>query len=300
MKNGIASIFFCLLMMNSYAQNFRWETKIENITKKGFYNILLTPSITAHMKDDFSDVRIYDQQHEEIPFLLKIEELDDEEMLLDKSQLFEMTDFTISQRDSSEVKRSFIKISFPEQQYIDRLEIEIEGPSFFLRKAFIAEPILEEEIYEENQDYFESIQHFEVSSNDSNRLLITNFRAKEFYIIIENEDNQPLKVSSLKIYQAKKYLTTLLEKEGTYLLQFGDENAVEPKYDLKYFETSIPLSIPELSTGTLLELFPEKEKEKNPEAISNKTILWVVISIVVIVLGILSIKMVKDLKKNVE
>lgn len=298
MKNCIAGAFFCVLLMNGYAQNFRWETQIEKITEKGFYNILLTPSITAQMKDNFSDVRIYDQQHVEIPFLLKIEELDDEAIRLNKSQLFEMTDFKISQRDSSEIKCSFIKISFSEKQYIDRLELEIEGPSFFFRNAFIAEPIFEEEIYEENQDYFQSIQNFELSSTDSNKVLITNFRAKEFYIIIKNEDNQPLKVSSLKMYQTKKYLTALLEKKGKYVLNFGDTDADEPRYDLKYFEASIPLSIPELSTGTLVELFPEKEIKITSETVSNKTILWIVISIVVVVLGILSIKMVKDLKKN--
>lgn len=299
MKNkSVFGIFFCFLIINVSAQNFRWKTDLDSVTKKGFYNILLSPTISSQMKDDFSDIRIYDQNNVEIPFLLKVEEPDDDSELIDKKLFFELSDFKISQCDSAEVKRSFVKISFSSKQYIDRLEIEIEGPSFFLRRAFIAEPILEEEIYAEDQEYFESIQNFELSSADSNHLLITNFRAKEFHIIIENEDNQPLKVSSVKMYQTKKYLTALLEKEGKYVLKFGDVDADEPRYDLKYFENSIPANISELSTGELIELFPAKEKEIDPETMNNKTILWVVISIIVVILGILSIKMVKDLKNN--
>jgi hypothetical protein len=67
---------------------------------------------------------------------------------------------------------------------------------------------------------------------------------------------------------------------------------------LKYFENSIPADIPELSTGELIELFPEKMEEVSPELMNNKTILWTVIGIVVLVLGLLSIKMVKDLKRR--
>lgn len=57
----------------SFSQNFSHEAKLPDVKENGFYNILLIPEVTQHLKYDLSDVRIYDHEQKEIPYILKSE-----------------------------------------------------------------------------------------------------------------------------------------------------------------------------------------------------------------------------------
>jgi hypothetical protein len=59
-KSWIKVVCFCLLGMNAAAQKtgYGYYTNIDTVRKTGFYNIALSPGITAHLKTDYNDVRI--------------------------------------------------------------------------------------------------------------------------------------------------------------------------------------------------------------------------------------------------
>lgn len=72
----IASILlFSLLVVISQVigQSFTMEAKIDSVQEDGNYQILISPEVSTHLKQDFSDLRIYDTKNHEVPYFLRIE-----------------------------------------------------------------------------------------------------------------------------------------------------------------------------------------------------------------------------------
>ncbi|MBI5219177.1 MAG: hypothetical protein HY958_09635 [Bacteroidia bacterium] len=55
------------------AQDFNWEAKLGKVEKDGFYKILLKPEITAKLKSDLSDLRIFDSLNAEVAYIPFVE-----------------------------------------------------------------------------------------------------------------------------------------------------------------------------------------------------------------------------------
>ena len=79
-------------------------------------------------------------------------------------------------------------------------------------------------------------------------------KAKEFYIVISNEDNPPLEITSVRTFQPQRELVVYLEKGKTYELMLSDSNAAEPNYDLKEFAAKIPKDPQVLGTKDLVSI----------------------------------------------
>jgi len=63
---------FFLLLSCGYAsaQSFKNKAHIDSVAQSGFYAILVTPELSAHVKTDFNDLRIIDNKANPIPYLL--------------------------------------------------------------------------------------------------------------------------------------------------------------------------------------------------------------------------------------
>src|SRR5687767_15355954 len=66
----IISIFF---FTTAFSQTFRGEASLPKVEKDGFYRIFISPEITVHLNTEFTNLRIYDQQNKEIPYLFQQE-----------------------------------------------------------------------------------------------------------------------------------------------------------------------------------------------------------------------------------
>jgi hypothetical protein len=113
--------------------------------------------------------------------------------------------------------------------------------------------------------------------------------------LIENGDNQPLKISGGKAYQLNNYLTADLEVGKEYTLKFGNPELSFPDYDLKYFQENIPSTIPLIVIGEISELNSDQQVIQ-PSPVKNKIILWIVIGVIILFFGILAVKMVREMK----
>ncbi|MDF1547634.1 MAG: hypothetical protein P1P88_07415 [Bacteroidales bacterium] len=66
---GILSLSFIIVS----AQDFSWQTKLPAIENEGFYKILLSPEISAKLQNNFGDIRIYDADNKEVPYIFESE-----------------------------------------------------------------------------------------------------------------------------------------------------------------------------------------------------------------------------------
>jgi len=149
----------------------------------------------------------------------------------------------ITQKDT--LDKSIVNLTYEKPQFIDMISLGIKGPEFYIRKVqmhkkdTISTPYLGEEYYDLLK------KDFYIGSLKSNRINLFDYKAKEIELIIENKDNQPLKIYKANSYQLKNYLVTYLKPDEEYLLIYGNRKANFPSYDLPYFVDTIPNVLPE-------------------------------------------------------
>lgn len=66
------ALIACLLLIygNISADDFISKAKVDSVSKSGFYKVLLSPEIIAVSTSNYSDIRIFDAGHKEVPYLL--------------------------------------------------------------------------------------------------------------------------------------------------------------------------------------------------------------------------------------
>ena len=71
-KKWINSLLFSLITISCTAQtgSYQFYSKLDTVKTPGFYNIELTPEITARLKTDYSDLRIVNEAGKWIPHVL--------------------------------------------------------------------------------------------------------------------------------------------------------------------------------------------------------------------------------------
>jgi hypothetical protein len=199
----------------------------------------------------------------------------------------------IIQKDT--LKRSFITVIYDREYEFSKLEWKITGPEMFHRQCKLGEFSKFSK-----HDLYGIFQQYELTSKRSSVWEFPKLKTDSLILIIENEDNTPLKVLELQAYQINKYLIAQLQPDEKYTLFFGNVKDIAPEYDLKYFADVIPAQLPVIKP-LKLEVIPAgqvKPLVKTKPVFFNKTILWIVIIVIAVGLGVLSIKMVREMGKK--
>lgn len=393
---------FFLIAGHSFGQIFKKKAALEKINESGFYKIAITPEIVTHLNDDLSDIRIYDNTQNEIPYILSREvplqvhqifkaynikeftsqpkccsrlilqntaktKIDNISLIIKNSDVkkkaklsgssdnehwyiikddyhlesfpsanntsevkilnFPLLDYEyymleigdsgsaplnilkagyydtyiengkfielpkahIHAKDSSD-KKSYITVAFPSAQLIDKVEIAATEPPYYFRNAAICTTY-----YEKGKRHYNTVTTSILRSNSDNIIELDHLKVKDFQLIIENLDNQPLKIKSIKSYQLVYYMTAMLEKGKEYTLHFGDKKLSYPQYDLPYFKDSIPANLSIIKSGTIINIPQQVDVAEQP-FFSSMLWVWATIFLVMSALGYMSYKMIKEMK----
>jgi hypothetical protein len=200
---------------------------------------------------------------------------------------------SIHQKDSAAVKRSLIRLTFDRPYEMDKLELNADGPELFMRQCYLGQYIISNK-----KRILEEIHHFTMSSRFPTMLEFEKIKTKELLVIIDNLDNPPLKITSANVYQLNKYLIANLKPHEEYYVFFGNSSLQAPVYDLAYFSDSIAKNIQVIKTTQPIRL--NEVTSKKQTVFFTKSIMWVVIGIVIVLLGWFTIRMVKDMEKEKE
>ncbi|MVM28812.1 hypothetical protein GO755_02115 [Spirosoma sp. HMF4905] len=58
-----------LIPISGRTQSFRFQASVDAVQKSGFHRVLLSPDVVGHLNASLTDVRLYDSQHQEVPYL---------------------------------------------------------------------------------------------------------------------------------------------------------------------------------------------------------------------------------------
>lgn len=193
--------------------------------------------------------------------------------------------------DSVEVKKTYIKLKFNHNLYSDKLVFAINKPEYFYRNAAIA---LKKKDHK-GRWYYQEIDHFVLNVNSDLTLYQNDFPYKEFYVIIDNEDNPSLTIESVEAYQLKRRMVTYLEKDNNYRLVYGNEEPMKlPQYDLTFFKSKVSPNIPILEVGEMVAI----EQVIAPQQESQTHYIWIAVVLIAGLLGFISYKMIIEIEKK--
>lgn len=222
------------------------------------------------------------------------------------SQSQAIPDATVSQRE--EGNRSIVDLHFDGNHYIDQLLLEVDGPEMYMRSATLQK---------KNQGgSFSTLQEFKLSSKALAKLDLEGNRGQDWRILIENKDDKPIQIAGAQARQRLQKIRLKLPTENGTKLVIGDPTMQSPEYDLAYFANDLPSKLPSANFGELIKVDRSQPKkvegtksnESKPEAKEEKleekpfyqseTFLWIGIIAIALVIGGMSIMLLKDMKKE--
>ncbi len=71
MNRIIFTISLLIIFTAAFAQDFKVEATLEKVDESGFYKIKLSPELISAMENFPADIRIFDEQNNEIPYIFK-------------------------------------------------------------------------------------------------------------------------------------------------------------------------------------------------------------------------------------
>ena len=202
----------------------------------------------------------------------------------------------IKQTNSTKDKNSVITFSLPYKIPIYSLILNIEKNDAFSRPIetkFLVVSVITEKGWVKNYEtfYYGKIIYYGAKDLDfsfSNNDVIW---AKDFQIIIENQDNTPLTIKSINAVSPKHFIYFKPKNEENYFLFYGNKNSSLPEYDLKLIEDKVfKLSKSDASLSDE-EKLPKKEKPTKEPLFKNKGWLWGVMILIICILGFFSHRM---------
>jgi hypothetical protein len=204
-------------------------------------------------------------------------------------------------------KKTILRFSSPNPLLIDQLAFTIAAPTLYHRQATLYERRETKSRGRRrnrrgrlNRDY-QPVTDFVLSADQDNKLLLSGFRSRDFYVEIQNNDSPPLVVQKVMAYQLPTYLVAPLEAGKTYHLAFGHQEPIPlPDYDLAYFRDKIPREIPTLRPQEIEFTGGGQEKKSNSlnAFFTNRHLIWAALLVVIAFLAYMSYKMLKETGKE--
>jgi hypothetical protein len=202
-----------------------------------------------------------------------------------QSAVFQELKITFTVSDSANTKSTWLSVVADEPVQMDQIVVDIGGPDLYLRKVIL---------YTISNNKMMQVGMNELKSGVPS-VMPVQMKTAKVYLQIMNDDNQPLSINALHVYQYKKYAIANLEKDKEYFLRFGDSLLENPVYDLEYFRSSISGAMPVIIPGEIIEKVSTSNANQTSSFFSSKRILWVVIIIVITFLAFVTRRMIKNM-----
>ena len=191
-------------------------------------------------------------------------------------------------------KSTELKIELPNKQPISRVEIKIEDKFDYYRPLqiqYLKDSIKTDKGWKYNYITLESSTLTSLSSG------VYDFKptvAKELRLVVNDGDNQPLKVHSVQASGPQYELVVRLNEKAKYFLAYGNKKALFPQYDIQRFAANIPEDVKTLDLGEVQIL--QAPPQNSEPIIQSKLWLWLVIGLAVLVMGWFTIGMMREKK----
>ncbi|MEO8415800.1 MAG: hypothetical protein ABI472_19210 [Ginsengibacter sp.] len=209
-KIGICLVAFFLTTKAQSQSNYKYKAPLESVVATKFYKILLPPQVVAKCKDGLEDIRVFDEDGKQVPYILQ------EDLPAFKTENF--TEFPVIKFTREKDKQTHIILKNTSGHAIDNLLLFIKN--MVASRAFsitgsddsIHWFIIKENIYLENT--FSNDR-----DNTINALSFPKSNYTYFQIIILGENVIPFNIIKAGIYKEDILYGKYTELPGSVVIQ---------------------------------------------------------------------------------
>ena len=193
-------------------------------------------------------------------------------------------------QENNNDNNTYIRFSDVKHLYcISKIEFYIKNKPDYLRHARLKDSTsyITEELY--------------LSSRKENVFFTNDFSfSSKTYVVIENHNNPPLVVDSMKIYGLSRYVCVYLEAGKRYNLMSDSRDPVSSDYDIEHFKDKISTDLSILKLSNLKDyIIPEEVVPvRDLSLIEQPVFLWSVIILIGVFLVFICLIMIREMKNS--
>jgi hypothetical protein len=194
-------------------------------------------------------------------------------------------------------KKTRIYITFDNPQIVNQISFNISSPNLFQRNAQIyvnKKSLLKHKV----KTIQETISNFELNSDAKNAFAIPQLFEKEFFIEIENRDNQPLALAKIQFFQNQVAVIADLKANEKYTIQTGNPKLPAPEYDLENFKNKMSNNLPEAKIYDIKHAASHKTNAQEKSFWQKSWFMWLCIGLGGIAVLYFTTHLVKDMKNS--
>jgi hypothetical protein len=207
----------------------------------------------------------------------------------------ELSPARVSRIDSAAAKQTIIHLVLGTEHWIDRIRIEAAGPPFFLRAGAIYETSAIADKKGRSKNNAAYLEEFSLSNDEHAIVDVPSVRTNALRIVINNDDNPPLKDVVVKVQQRKRFAICYLEEGRLYRLMAGTEGMHAPRYDLAHFKHRLPVNMLSIGAAAFSPIAKERvQSDEKVDFLQTRYIVWVAIILIMVLLGGLSVRMIRE------
>ena len=193
-------------------------------------------------------------------------------------------------RTDKKTRMSFVDITFSGYVPVSSISVKTDTAADYYRSMEVQ--YLRDSTKTEKGwiKYYHTLYEGHLTSFTPNEFNFGWKTAAEIRLVIRDNDNSPLSISSISAAGPEVQLVSYL-KPGVNFLLYGAEKVRSPSYDLAYFENKIPTDLLSGKVGPA-EILVAEGPAASP-LFENKLWLWGLIAVMIAGLGFFTIKMMK-------
>jgi hypothetical protein len=282
----LASVLFMMSIVCSAQYRPTASAAVDSVRGNGLYGILLPPALVARCRADLSDLRVYDQEGRETPYVLKIfgrDELNVGYRAIPDPQM---------RRQDSSNRHTYFWLHYDDAYLIDWLGFVIENPVLYKREAVIS-----------SLDDSSTVATVSIDPMDT-VFRLKPVKTRGLLIDIRNNDNPPLVIRRVVGLQSNIFVVALLQADRRYKLVAGDPSVPAPEYDLHFFTDSLTTAPPVIRLGAVhrdkLGTVLTQTKATGPGLGRSGLLLWAIVTLILLLLIYVSVKLARAVNKKGE
>lgn len=283
--------------------NFDWQIKLEGSQDKNDWFTVIENYRILSIKNELTDFQFTKLAFPSSTyrfFKLQIESKEKPELTSANIAQHEITNGTFRNysinkfdiKENKETKQTEINVELQMPVSVSHLKIDVKYGYDYYRPItikYLTDSTKTEQGWKYN---YNTLTSGTINSIEKNEFQFSSTTVQNLKIFIHNQDNQPLTIGTIHIKGYEHALITHFTEQAAYFLTYGNKTAAKPNYDIDRFSEKIPKILPTLDLG--YEQNIEKEEIPLTEPLfKNKTWLWTIMGLIILLLGWFSIKMMR-------
>jgi hypothetical protein len=283
--------------------NFNWLTTLEGShDRKEWFTILEKYRIVSIQNEltDFQFTKLTFPPTDYTYFRLRIDSKEKPELIqaniaqndTSKGRYRNYTPRMIKTNHDKHLRQTAIEILLPLVVPVCEIALNIKDTFDYyrpLKVQYLADSTKTEQGWQYN---YKTLTSGTLNSLEEPVFHFSTTMTKKLRILIQNQDNQPLNVASVDVKGYEHELIARFTQPATYFLTYGNQDAIQPQFDIDRFSDQIPQTLSSLVLGEEETIEKLDAPEMEPLFV-NKKWLWVIMVFIIALLGWFSVKMIR-------